>query len=58
MYAFRNKHVAHVAEPLTDPAAAEEAMRKWVAGLVLLRALAGASGSGDAGHHASRPAGY
>jgi hypothetical protein len=34
MNQFRNRHVAHVDEPLTDGAVAEEAMKQWVAGLI------------------------
>ncbi len=39
---FRNKHVAHVDEPLTDGDAAEAAMKDWVAGIAELhRVVAG-----------------
>jgi len=39
MYDFRNRHVAHTEEPLSDGNKAEQAMKGWVAGLLKLHAL-------------------
>jgi hypothetical protein len=40
MNQFRNKHVAHVDEPLTDGEAADAAMKQWIAGLIHLHEIA------------------
>ncbi len=35
---FRNKHIAHQSQPLTDAGISREALRKWIAGLTELQA--------------------
>jgi hypothetical protein len=36
MNEFRNRRVVHVEEPITDAVTAEENLRKWIDGLILL----------------------
>ena len=36
---FRNKHVAHIDQPLTDTEAAERAMQEWIRGLAQMYAI-------------------
>ena len=40
MNQFRNRHVAHVDEPLTDGELADRAMKQWIAGLIQLHEIA------------------